>query len=164
MRADGLTPSTVDRLTRDTLTALEKSLRDPHGLWLLAPHPGAANELGLTAWLDAAGELPRAASIRVDRIFCAGSEPHAPGDDVLWIVDYKTASHGPSGLDDFLAAQRAAYSPQLENYALILSQNALHPTAPRELRVALYYPAIPRLIWWKPSGSTTDILQHATRN
>jgi len=151
LRADGLPPNVVDKLTRDTRAALESALRDPHGLWLLAPHPGAASERSVTAWLDAAEEPARSTSIRVDRIFNAGPEPYAPGDDVLWIVDYKTAGHGPTGLDDFLDAQRVAYAPQLETYAHILSRNASGLSAPpREVRVALYYPTIPRLIWWKP--------------
>jgi ATP-dependent exoDNAse (exonuclease V) beta subunit len=165
LRADGLPPNTVTRLTRETSAAMENALRDPLGLWLLAPHPGAASELGLTAWLDTAGESARAASIRIDRIFYAGPEPHAPGEDVLWIVDYKTADHGPSGLDDFLAAQRTAYTPQLETYARILAQKAPAPAAPpREIRVALYYPAIPRLIWWKPIIPATNNPQPTTRN
>jgi ATP-dependent exoDNAse (exonuclease V) beta subunit len=150
LRADGLPRNTVDRLTRDTRTAIEKALRDPLGLWLLTPHPGAANELGRTAWLDTEDASASTASIRIDRVFYAGPEPHAPGSDVLWIVDYKTASHGPKGLDEFLDAQRAAYAPQLETYARILTQTVPHATPPRELRVALYYPAIQRLIWWKP--------------
>jgi ATP-dependent exoDNAse (exonuclease V) beta subunit len=161
LRADGLPPNIIDRLTRETRTALENALRDPLGLWLLAPHPGAASELGLTAWLDAAGDPARAASIRVDRAFYAGPEPHAPGEDVLWIVDYKTAAHGPTGLDDFLVAQRTAYAPQLETYARILTQNAPGATAPpRGVRVALYYPAIPSLTWWQPAApqSTTTNL------
>ncbi|MGD0797835.1 MAG: UvrD-helicase domain-containing protein [Acidobacteriaceae bacterium] len=154
LRAEGLPPNTVDRLTRGTRAALENSLRDPHGLWLLSPHPGAASELGLTAWLDAAQEPPRPASIRVDRIFLAGSEPHALGAGVLWIVDYKTADHGPSGLDNFLAAQRTAYAPQLETYARVLTHAPLGSgTLPSDVRVALYYPTIPRLIWWKPTPS-----------
>ena len=85
----------------------------------------------------------------------------------LWIVDYKTADHGPSGLDDFLAAQRTAYAPQLETYARVLTQNAPRSTAPpREVRVALYYPTIPRLIWWNPLASqpTTPNQQPTTRN
>jgi ATP-dependent exoDNAse (exonuclease V) beta subunit len=167
LRADGLPPSTVDRLTRDARTTLQNALRDPLGLWLLAPHPGAASELGLTAWLDTPGEPAQAASIRVDRVFHAGPEPQTPGDDVLWIVDYKTADHGPSGLDDFLAAQRTAYAPQLETYARVLTQNAPRSTAPpREVRVALYYPTIPRLIWWNPLASqpTAPNQQPTTRN
>jgi len=165
LRADGLPPATVDRLARDTRAALENSLRDPDGLWLLAPHPGAASELALTAWQgsrEPARPTPsQPASIRIDRVFHAGTEPHSPGKDCLWIVDYKTSTHGLSGLDDFLAAQRATYAPQLEAYARILTHPEAspqpapgpaapaHTPAPREVRLALYYPAIPRLIWWK---------------
>jgi ATP-dependent helicase/nuclease subunit A len=161
LRAGGLAPNTVQDLTRDTRAALENTLRDPIGLWLLSPHPGAASELALTASTIDAGTPT--ASIRVDRILRAGPEPLTPGDHVLWIVDYKTAAHSPSGLDGFLAAQRAAYAPQLETYARILTQAAgsppnptpitgpTPPPPPAEVRVALYYPAIPKLQWWKPS-------------
>jgi len=145
LRADGLPPATVDRLTRETRAALEKLLRDRDGLWLLAPHPAASSELALTAWPE-----KRLASIRIDRVFRAGPEPHAPGEDCLWIVDYKTASHGPSGLDGFLDAQRDLYAPQLETYARILLSTP--GQSPRRVRLALYYPSIPRLIWWPAAG------------
>ena len=154
LRADGLAHATVNRLAREARTALEDTLRDPDGLWLLAPHAAAASEFALTAWPEShnADGQPaiRPTSIRIDRIFRAGAEPHSPGEDFLWIVDYKTSAHGASGLDDFLAAQRAAYAPQLETYARILTQLP-HPAdrpAPKEVRLALYYPTLPRLLWW----------------
>src|ERR1017187_9073941 len=50
LRADGLPRETVARLARDVRTALDAVLRDPDGLWLLAPHPEAASEFALTAW------------------------------------------------------------------------------------------------------------------
>jgi ATP-dependent helicase/nuclease subunit A len=147
LRADGLPPTTVDRYTRETRTALENLLRDPDGLWLLTAHPAAASELALTAHETTGDTL---ASIRIDRIFHAGPEPHASGDNILWIVDYKTADHGSSGLDDFLTQQRAAYAPQLETYTRILAP--AHSKSLNEVRLALYYPAIPKLIWWKPDS------------
>ena len=155
LRADGLPRSTVDTLARDTRAALENTLRDPDGLWLLAPHPGAASEFALTA-LPEPNDLPgqssvqtgvRPTSVRVDRIFNAGPHPHAPGEDYLWIVDYKTTTHGPTGLQDFLAAQRATYSPQLENYARILAP--ARSKSQHHIRLALYFPTIPRLIYWQ---------------
>ena len=154
LRAAGLPPATVDRLTRETRAALANTLRDRDGIWLLAPHPGAATELALTAWANlsesASSSDTTAASIRVDRTFHAGPEPHTTGSDYLWIVDYKTASHGPSGMNDFLTSQRATYAPQLEAYAAILAPAQSIP--PERIRLALYYPAIPRLIWWQPSS------------
>jgi len=151
LRADGLAHTIVLRLVRETRAALENMLRDPDGLWLLAPNACAASELALSTWATAqSSDVTRPISIRIDRIFRSGTEPHAPGDDVLWIIDYKTGSHGSSGLDDFLAAQRTTYAPQLETYARALTQLPHPPDrpAPKEVRLALYYPTLPRLLWW----------------
>src|ERR1039458_4566215 len=120
LRADGLPRETVARLARDVRTALDAVLRDPDGLWLLASHPGAASEFALTAWPQSGdivgpGAL-RPASVRADRIFHAGSEPGFPGEEFLWIIDYKTSARGPGSLQDFLATQRAAYAPQLDAF------------------------------------------------
>ena len=146
LRADGLAHTTVNRLAREARTALEDTLRDPDGLWLLAPHAAAASEFALTAWPEShnADGQPaiRPTSIRVDRIFRAGAEPHSPGEDFLWIVDYKTSAHGASGLDDFLAAQRAAYAPQLETYARILTQLP-HPARPARAQRGPARPLLP---------------------
>jgi ATP-dependent exoDNAse (exonuclease V) beta subunit len=158
LRADGLPHATVNHYARETLTALENTLRDPDGLWLLAPNSCAASELALTAWPaphstaeQSAPAAVRPVSIRIDRIFRAGLAPHAPGEDFLWIVDYKTtAPHSSTSLEDFLIHQRAAYAPQLETYARVLTQLP-HPAdrpAPKEVRLALYYPALPHLLWW----------------
>jgi len=155
LRADGLPHTTVNRLAREVRTALESILCDPDGLWLLAPNSCAASEFALTAWPEShnADGQPaiRPTSIRIDRIFRAGLAPHAPGEDILWIVDYKTtAPHSSASLEDFLVHQRAAYAPQLETYARILTQLP-HPAdrpAPKEVRLALYYPTLPRLLWW----------------
>jgi ATP-dependent exoDNAse (exonuclease V) beta subunit len=136
----------VDRLARETRTALENVLRDPNGLWLLAPHAGAANEFALTAWAQDAQDS-EASSIRVDRIFHAGSEPHAEDENTLWIIDYKTSTHSAAGVEAFLASQRAAYAPQLETYARVLA--AARHLSLDEVRLGLYFPALPRLLWWK---------------
>jgi ATP-dependent exoDNAse (exonuclease V) beta subunit len=163
LRADGLPHATVNRLARETRTALENTLRDPDGLWLLAPHSCAASEFALTAWPAPASPAEQAApaatrpasirpvSIRIDRIFRAGLAPHAPGEDILWIVDYKTtAPHSSASLEDFLVHQRAAYAPQLETYARVLTQlpHTADRPAPKEVRLALYYPTLPHLLWW----------------
>jgi hypothetical protein len=144
LRADGLPAATVARLARETRAALENLLRDPDGQWLLTAHPGAGSEFSLTA-----AEADRSVSVRVDRIFHAGPEPQIARSDHLWIVDYKTASHGVAKMDEFFAAQRAAYSQQLEAYARIVAP--ARAIAPENVRLALYFPAIaaaPRLLWW----------------
>ncbi len=155
LRADGLPHATVNRLALEAQATLENTLRDPDGLWLLAPNACASSELALTAWPTPQTANGQAAihpiSIRIDRIFRAGADPRAPGEDVLWIVDYKTSTpHSSASLDDFLAHQRATYAPQLETYARILTQLPHPPDlpAPKKVRLALYYPALPRLDWW----------------
>ena len=47
LRADGLPRDTVTRLAREVRVALDAALRHRDGLWLLAPHPGAASEYAL---------------------------------------------------------------------------------------------------------------------
>jgi ATP-dependent exoDNAse (exonuclease V) beta subunit len=159
LRADGLPQATVLRLAREAHTALLATLRDPDGLWLLASHVAAASELALTAWCNSGSSCSVSAqltSIRIDRVFRAGATPQTTGEDVLWIVDYKTsAPHSSTSLDEFLAAERATYAPQLETYARVLAQSKPNPSyssqahsAPREVRLALFYPTLPRLHWW----------------
>jgi hypothetical protein len=142
LRNEGLPPRKLGQYARETRDALANTLRDPDGRWLLTPHPAAASELALTA---------EGTSIRIDRVFHAGAQPRAtlPGDGepFLWIVDYKTASHGGSGLDEFLAQQKDAYASQLETYARILAPARTIPDT--RVRLGLYYPAIPRLVWWR---------------
>jgi ATP-dependent exoDNAse (exonuclease V) beta subunit len=138
LRAEGLPPAMVERLAQQTLHALTSTLKDPTGLWLLAPHEGAATEYALTAWST------QRSNIRIDRIFRAGAEPLTPASTHLWIVDYKTTTHGAEGLDAFLTAERAKYAPQLEAYASVLRETKGEPA----IRLALYYPVLSKLIWW----------------
>jgi len=143
LRAEGLPPATVERLGQQTLHALTSTLNDPTGLWLLSPHEGAATEYALTARSAQHG------NIRIDRIFRAGPEPLPSGSTHLWIVDYKTTTHGSEGLDAFLASERAKYAPQLETYASVLRETKGAPA----IRLALYYPMLSKLIWWPaPDG------------
>jgi ATP-dependent helicase/nuclease subunit A len=165
LRADGLPRATVDQLAREARAALENVLRDRDGLWLLAPQSRSASEFAITSWRDSPGvngNAPlRPTSIRIDRIFHAGPAPHAPGEDFLWIVDYKTANHSPAGLDAFLNMQRATYGPQLETYARIVAP--ARSMSLDQVRLALYFPTLSRLVWWKSSPST-DNRQPATSN
>ncbi len=48
LRSDGLPAARVVRLAARVRTALENTLRDPEGLWVLGPHAEASSELALT--------------------------------------------------------------------------------------------------------------------
>ena len=145
LRSNGVSPAEVDRYTRETRAALNAVLRHREGLWVLSAHRNAASELAITAHTQESSALT---SVRIDRTFHAGPEPHEPGDDYLWIIDYKTASHGSKGVDEFLASERDMYAPQLESYARILARDRSLPV--RNVRLGLYFSSIPRLLWWQP--------------
>ena len=44
------------------------------------------------------------------------------------------------------AAERAKYAPQLEAYVAVLQQTKGEP----QIRLALYYPMLSKLLWWQP--------------
>ena len=152
LRSMGTHAPALDRHTSAILLALRNTLESPEGLWLLQPHPRAANEQALL--VDAAGEAPLR-TLRLDRSFLAGPNPGstaAPsGENTLWIVDYKTATAGDTPRDAFLQQQRARYAPQLRNYAGLLAGT---PGTPLRIRLALFYPMLPALDAWDFDGSS----------
>jgi ATP-dependent exoDNAse (exonuclease V) beta subunit len=132
---------------------LQTVARDRDARWLLAAHPmpediHAAFEIPLTATYR--NEIRR---VRVDRMFLAGAAPHAPGQDCLWIVDFKTAQPGQRDKETFLANERELHAEQLHTYADILQ--SMYPSC-LEIRVGLYYPLLPHFAWWKHEGPAAD--------
>ena len=81
--------------------------------------------------------------------FFAGPSPLTGGSSTFWIVDFKTATEHSRSREDFEAAELARYRAQLETYARI--RRAVLPTG-TPIRLALYYPLIPRLIHWESQG------------
>jgi ATP-dependent exoDNAse (exonuclease V) beta subunit len=69
-----------------------------------------------------------------------------PETDYLWIIDYKTATHGRERVNEFLLEERAKYTDQMKVYARMMKDRV----ANGKLRVGLYYPMLPKLIWWAP--------------
>lgn len=141
LRASGLSPADISRFTASILNGLTKTLNDPEGQWILSAHAEAASESGLTS---------DEATLRLDRTFLAGPEPLAPGTSHLWIIDYKTATHGSGNLTEFLASEKKKYAPQLEAYA-----RSLAPQNPHPIRLALYYPMLPHLLCWEPENAAS---------
>ena len=137
LRGDGLPVKVAGMLASRVKSALENMLRDPHGLWVLGARLDGASEFALTSWKE------RRSSVRLDRVFRAGREPLVEGDECLWIVDYKTATHGLEGVEAFLLGERTKYAGQMEAYARVMRDEG-------DIRVGLYYPMLPRLIWWTP--------------
>ena len=146
LRGEGLGPAIVDQLVARVKMALGNMLKDAEGLWILSPDKHAMSEVALTSW----GEMR--SSVRLDRVFLAGQRPLDAGDDCLWIIDYKTATHGREGLEEFLAEERLKYGAQMDTYARMMQD----PVETGRLRVGLYYPMLPRLVWWESEVKLAD--------
>jgi ATP-dependent exoDNAse (exonuclease V) beta subunit len=140
LRHHGLPPASLQRLAVRAQQAIVSMLGDPNGRWVIGAHKDATSEHAVVAWDEVRS------SVHLDRIFRAGTSPRAEGDECLWIIDFKTTPHNGTSIDEFLNSEREKYTSQMEFYAQIM-RGALQP---KELRLGLYYPLIPRLIWWSP--------------
>ena len=72
---------------------------------------------------------------KIDRTF-------VDSDGVRWIIDYKTGTHEGGDRKHFFSEEKKRYAPQMEEYRALM--HAIEPE--REIRTALYYPALVRLI------------------
>jgi ATP-dependent exoDNAse (exonuclease V) beta subunit len=139
-RNEGLLPQEAEFIARNAVQALEMALADTVGLWILSSHHEAQTESSWTGVIDG---VPR--TLRIDRSFRGGPEPLNEDKSCLWVIDYKTATHGPSGIAEFLDAEKLLYAEQLQSYAEIMR---LMNGGEAQLRLGLYYPFLARLVWW----------------
>lgn len=108
------------------LEALQRTLADARGRWLLAgAHRSAASEFRLSGALDG-----RVVNVIFDRMLI-------DRDGVRWVIDYKTSTHEGGAIDAFLAQEIERYRPQLQRYALLAAQLGSEP-----VRTALYFPLL----------------------
>ncbi len=154
VRMGGLSPRETERVCDDVATALQNTLADPQGQWLLAPHPQAINEGELFDTSASSANTGPVSRYRFDRSFLAGIAPGQQGDDVLWIVDYKTSARRGAEIagavrDEFLQEERSLYSPALRMYAkLALRSLSSGSISPGQVMLALYHPMLPHLDYW----------------
>ena len=101
LKRRGIPAAALERALHTVVTALENTLADDRGRWLLGPHPVARNEHRLRT---------RTGSLRIDRFFEAS-------DGTKWVVDYKASAHEGGDLEGFLDQQRERYAARLDAYA-----------------------------------------------
>jgi ATP-dependent exoDNAse (exonuclease V) beta subunit len=144
LRSAGLPRAEAEPQAAEVVRALQGVLQDAKGRWILGARAGAQTETSWSGWVASEGaDVVR--TLRGDRIFRAGATPCSTEETHLWIVDYKTARHGASGLDAFLESEKEKYLQQLEAYAAVMRK--VHGEN-QPLRLALYYPLLTRLVWW----------------
>jgi hypothetical protein len=133
------------------VTALHNVAADEHAQWILGERVLPFIEQSATV-LRQGFEVPLTAihrnvlrSIRIDRMFIAGETPTSTDTNTLWIVDFKTASHGAGQVEEFLTEEREQYAEQMQLYGDIA--RVVYPEA-RNVRLGLYYPLLARFVWW----------------
>jgi ATP-dependent helicase/nuclease subunit A len=115
------------------IAALERTLQDQRGRWLLGLEGGlseAESELALSGFQH--GQILEGV---IDRTFIDET-------GIRWIVDFKTSMHEGSGLEAFLRQEVERYTPQLTRYAALMQ--AFRPLQP--IKAALYFPLLKQ---WK---------------
>ncbi len=124
LATEGVGGAELEAAVERAVAALEATVGDPRGRWLLARHPEAGSEVALAGLLD--GQIVHCT---LDRTFVDGG--------VRWIVDYKIAAHEGGDLEGFLAAEWERYRPQLARYATLMAR-----LDDRPIRIALYHPLL----------------------
>ncbi len=113
--------------------AIQNTLRDLRGQWIMKPHQDAQSELQLTAMIE-----NQIKSLVVDRTFVDESNRR-------WIIDYKTAAPvDGEDLNKFLNTEQAKYVTQLIHYA-----KAIREIDQRPIQLGLYFPLVPAFREWQ---------------
>jgi ATP-dependent exoDNAse (exonuclease V) beta subunit len=131
--AEGAAPADLEPAFERVRAALERTLADPVGRWILGARDGARSEFAVAGVVD--GEVRH---LVIDRTFLAP-------DGVRWIVDFKTSEPEGGDTAGFLAAERRAYQDQLQRYAAVLAE-----MEGRTIRVGLYFPVTGDWVAWDP--------------
>ncbi|MEE9542505.1 MAG: 3'-5' exonuclease, partial [Thermodesulfobacteriota bacterium] len=129
LRGLGLSKEKAKEGARESVEMLAGALTDKDGRFVLSSHKEDETEYQLTGAIEG-----RFQDVRIDRTF-------VDADDVRWIVDYKTGSH-KGDLEDFLENEKKRYAGQLNKYRKIFASIE----EGREIKCALYYPALGRLV------------------
>jgi ATP-dependent helicase/nuclease subunit A len=141
IRSAGVSLAQAENVTAQAFECALNATRDPFGQWILSPHATAFSESGWAGIVSGNLRL-----VRVDRLFRAGLEPLQPGNEALWIIDYKTSHIESIDPSSALPAFRANFAPQLQMYAAVLRN--LH-SPDQQLRAGLYYPRMSLFDWWE---------------
>jgi ATP-dependent exoDNAse (exonuclease V) beta subunit len=136
----GVAPALLEETAAHVRAALQSTLADERGRWILSTHAEAASELRLTVISNGLLE-----HVVLDRTFVDG--------ETRWVIDYKTSRHEGSDTAAFLDGEVARYSPQLERYAQALARIDSRP-----IRLGLYFPLLGSFREWRfaRAGGATD--------
>jgi ATP-dependent exoDNAse (exonuclease V) beta subunit len=130
LAAEGVPPEDLDRAAELVAGAVQATLEDEFGRWILAPRDEARSEYALSGEIDG-----RIRQVVIDRTFVA--------DGTRWIVDYKTSTHQGGDIEAFLDNEMGRYREQLEEYAELMRR-----IDPRPITLCLYFPLLQAWRQW----------------
>jgi ATP-dependent exoDNAse (exonuclease V) beta subunit len=108
------------------LEALERTLADPRGRWLLSGAPGRAH----SEWRLSGLHEGRIVNVIFDRMLLDEQGER-------WVIDFKTSRHEGGGVEEFIGQEVERYGPQLRRYAALAGA-----LGKERVRVALYFPLL----------------------
>jgi len=114
------------------IDAIQNTLNDPRGQWILHSHLDAKTEFSVTTIID---QQPK--ELIIDRTFIDET-------GTRWIIDYKSSSPDAVALEEFLLDEHKKYEPQMQNYYLALRE--LDNNSP--IRLGLYFPLMSAWYEW----------------
>jgi len=112
----------LEKAIEQTHLAIQNTLADKRGQWILTSHKHARSEYPLSA-----NQNKKFIRIIIDRTFIDENNQR-------WIIDYKTTETN---------IQKEFYQAQLEKYGYIISQ-----LFPEKIRYGIYFPMLPEWIEW----------------
>ena len=124
LRSEGLAGEKLDEAVSRARSALQNTVEDDRGIWILSQHEHDDREYALSAVVE--GRVRR---FVLDRTFVEG--------DTRWIIDYKTGTHTGDAPERFLENERVRYRAQLEIYASVIQTMDARP-----IRLGLYFPML----------------------
>jgi ATP-dependent helicase/nuclease subunit A len=104
----GVAPAELERSVESITAALNNTLSDERGRWILGPHAEARSEYRMRVRTPDGQR-----SYVMDRVF-------RDSDGRLWVVDFKTSRHEGAAVEAFLDRERKRYAAQLDAYAAAL--------------------------------------------
>jgi ATP-dependent exoDNAse (exonuclease V) beta subunit len=131
LQQQGILMDALPRAIATIQTAINNTLADPRGQWIIQPHQQACAEFALTAVIENKVE-----NLIIDRTFI-------DNNGVRWIIDYKTTAFSPDDLDNFLQKEQKKYLAKMQKYA-----QAMQLLADQPIRLGLYFPSIPAWQEW----------------
>lgn len=115
----------IDYATQSSILAVNNTLNDEMGNWILQPHQEAKSEFAITTNLH--GKITNHV---IDITFIDGN--------IRWIIDYKTTILSHDDKEAFFENELQKHQSTLNRYA-----KALSLLDNREIKIGLYFPSIP---------------------